>query len=137
MNINKTQVDYVIRDKDIDEVYRDLGFQWSQYLFDEQVKFHAKNNLPPPPMAASGDPIDFGKRLWSKFQIKLTDTLCDSKSGKPKEKFNEIIEGEYRELIVAIITAIATTLETPIAIATPLAALCLKNGLKAFCSEKK
>ena len=59
--------------------------------------------------------------------------LCNN--AEPKEFLNEFIDGEYRNLIEAIIPVIIAAYSVPIAIAIPIAALVTKKGINKFCKK--
>jgi hypothetical protein len=73
-----------------------------------------------------------GHKLWKAFERELYKKICDG--GKPREWVNDLITGDFRNLIVGIVQTITVTYDVSIAIAVPVAALILKTGILEFCS---
>lgn len=75
-----------------------------------------------------------GKYLWDKYKGDIRRLLCDLEKGEPKNLVGELINGDIRATLEAIIPVIAAQLSLPLGIAIPIACLVLKLKLKAFCS---
>ena len=78
---------------------------------------------------------DLGLEVWDKYKKKLKTTICDIDNLKPKDWVEDIISGDRRELVIAILTLLVGTLSIKLMIAVPLVAILLKKGLTTFCIE--
>jgi len=105
----------------IDFWYLELGIKYVYHNVPEGIQF-----IKPYP--------EIGKAFWNKIEGNLHQLFCAN--GKPKEFLNELIDGEYRNLIQALIPVAVATLSIPIAIAIPIVALVTKKGLHKFCRKK-
>ena len=135
MNIEDKDIELLLADLDHEELLFKLASSFDFHQDQMMIQHHKKNNLPPPPLAARGYSIEYAKRIWQGYRSKLKKHLCDEKNHQPKEKLMDLIEGNRRDIAVSLITLVVSTLETTIAIATPVAALCLKEGLTNLCKN--
>jgi hypothetical protein len=74
---------------------------------------------------------DFGVKLWNLINAEIHEFLC--LDNKPKEWVEELIDGDVRNLIVGIISAITAKYDVGLGIAIPIAALVIKKDLKDYC----
>jgi len=77
-----------------------------------------------------------GRELWRSVKYELHGLLCDRKAEKPKEWTLEFLSGDFRNLAVAVVTLLVASLNVPLSIAVPAAALILKKGVGSFCATK-
>src|SRR5262245_24260589 len=70
---------------------------------------------------------------YERLKSEITSLLCDRRSGKPKEWAQELVDGDVRDLAVAVLTLACAQLHIALSIAVPFAALVAKRGLKRFC----
>lgn len=75
-----------------------------------------------------------GQRLWTAFRYELYNSLCNAETKEPKEWLNDLVTGDIRNLATGIISAITARYDVSIAIALPVAALIVKNGLLNYCT---
>lgn len=78
---------------------------------------------------------EVGKKYWEKFRLKLYRSLCIRSEKRPRKWAEELVSGDIREFIVALITILTTRYSIPTAIAIPLVALVVKMGLAKFCES--
>ncbi|MEL7666162.1 MAG: hypothetical protein AAGU06_01910 [Candidatus Shapirobacteria bacterium] len=64
----------------------------------------------------------------------LYDRFCDRETRTPNKLMRKILEGDYKDILVAIVTTITSAYRLNLAIALPVAILIAKNKLKQFCS---
>lgn len=81
---------------------------------------------------ASAPYNSFGKALWKIIDVDLADFLC--KDGIPQEWVNSLIEGNTKDLIQGIISAVAAKYNVGLGIAIPICSIVLKKGIKDYCS---
>jgi len=74
-----------------------------------------------------------GKDFATAVAQDLQTQLCES--GRPKPWVEELIGGDIRELIVALLSVLVATLDVPLALAVPAVALLLKRGIRSLCLE--
>ena len=76
----------------------------------------------------------YGKKLWKIFEYDIHELICNKK--EPKDWLKELIEGDIRNLIIGITSAITAKYDVGLAIAIPITALIIKTGIKDFCRHK-
>ena len=79
------------------------------------------------------------KSLWQNrktnpqaIEAELRVALCADR--KPKPWVEDLVSGDVRDLIIGLLTAMASTLSVPLAIAVPATAIVMKRGIAALCS---
>ncbi len=75
-----------------------------------------------------------GKHIWNKHKHDIRKLVCDLESGEPKDFIGEIVGGDIRSTLEALIPLIASQLNIVLGVAIPIACLILKYKLKRFCS---
>lgn len=90
----------------------------------------------PPNVRYSAPYVEMGTELWATACYELQKLLCDRSDRTPKEWVDEVVSGDIREISVAVLTALVTSLSIPLSIAVPVTALVIKKGLRRFCSLK-
>lgn len=75
--------------------------------------------------------FEYGKKLWSLIENEVYELICSK--NEPKDWVKELIEGDLRNLIIGIISAISAKYDIGLGIAIPITALLLKKGIKQFC----
>jgi len=78
---------------------------------------------------------EIGKDAWKIFQNEIHHMLCED-SGSPKSWVNELISGDIRVLILAIVSSITSKFDISLGIAIPIVALIIKKNILTFCSDK-
>jgi len=89
------------------------------------------------PLGDSALPEQHGMSIWHNLTNRIADAVCDTIRGVPKESIMNYVDGDTKDLIVAVATAIMGALETTLAVATPLTAIVFKTGLVRFCELNK
>ena len=74
-----------------------------------------------------------GKHKYQRMQEKMYLLFCSN--SKPKKNLEFLIDGSPRDIAQTVLTAIFFHFETTIAIATPLTALVLRDGLIYYCKN--
>ncbi|CAM4517239.1 hypothetical protein P4H94_14975 [Paenibacillus macerans] len=128
VSISESQINKIIKFLNNDEVteeayYFDLGIGLMYEYAPEGVHF-------------SADYIGMGIELWEAFKYELFDLCCDTSSLEPKSWMSELIEGNIRDLIVGITTAITSKYSVSLGIAVPITSMVLKKGIVNYCSKK-
>lgn len=77
-----------------------------------------------------------GRELWEALRIELYDTFCDSDTSLPKPWLEKLIQGDVRNLMVGIVSAITARFDVSLGIAIPVAALIAKNRVHAYCAHR-
>ena len=85
----------------------------------------------PPGVRYSAPYVEYGKKLWELVESELHKLICEKDS--PKDWLNELMDGDIRNLIIGIVSAITAKYEIGLGIAVPIAALVIKKGIKDFC----
>jgi hypothetical protein len=80
----------------------------------------------------SADYAGLGKRIWASLRYELHAYLCEN--GKPKEWVNEIVSGDARDFVVAIIAVLVSKMQVAMGIAVPAAALIIKMQMHKYCA---
>ena len=75
-----------------------------------------------------------GIKYWNQFKSSIQELICDQENRKPNFWMEELMSGDIREVIIAIVTALTTQLSIALSMAIPLTALILKYGVNNFCS---
>jgi len=89
----------------------------------------------PPNIQYSAPYIEMGKRLWHSLRYEIYLLLCDPKKKIPQKWVKELLDGEVRNLGLAIISAIASAYEVSVGIAVPVAAMVIKKKIPLFCKS--
>ena len=79
---------------------------------------------------------ELGKDFWDVLQSELYALICDDKEKVAKDWAEEVISGEIRGFIVAVLTLFMATYNVSLGIAIPVVALLVKKGVKNFCKNK-
>ena len=77
-----------------------------------------------------------GSELWAALEHEFYDLLCNASTKRPKDWASELVAGDARALIVALLTLLAAQYEMALAIAVPAAALIVKKRLAGLCAKK-
>lgn len=77
-----------------------------------------------------------GSDYWQDMKVKLRTILCNEENGIPKEEILEVLNDQKTNIVVYLVTLIASQLETIVAVVIPMAALILKSGLHNFCDNE-
>lgn len=75
-----------------------------------------------------------GKQLWNKYKGSIRELICDLEKGEPKFVISEIIDGDIRTILEALVTILIAEFSIVGAIAVPLACLIIKSKITKFCS---
>lgn len=73
---------------------------------------------------------------WPILKEKLHDMICEE-DGKIRAGWEELTNGNARDLVQVILTLIVTKLDLVLAMAIPATALVVKHGLVHFCQTNK
>ncbi len=127
MNLTDKQIDEILNSNLTEEFWiLQLGIG---YIY-EDVQSNARYSLPY---------NEYGIKLWFLLRREIYDLLCIE--NKPKEWVSDLIEGDIRNLIIGIVSAITAKYDVGLGIAIPIVALLLKSDIKSFCkinySEKE
>lgn len=128
MNTRKT-----ILESDLDQIDHFEKFPEEYFTF--QLGVALQYEYSPPGIKYSASYPEMGNKLWKAFRNELYDILCDNKTQEPKEWLNDLITGDIRNLVTGIVSTITATYDVSIAIALPVTALIIKNGLLNYCSN--
>ena len=90
----------------------------------------------PPEMRCKAPYREMGEELWAALEYELHQLLCDSALRKPKDWTAELIEGDTRNLIVALLTLLVAKYEMTLAVAVPATALLVKKRLAGLCAKR-
>lgn len=74
-----------------------------------------------------------GAHLWNKYKNIFVDYLCDKDKKEPKEIVQELISGDLRDFVTALLSVLTTTYSISLALAIPLCGLALKKGVSNIC----
>ncbi|MCF7835050.1 hypothetical protein K9M48_03255 [Candidatus Gracilibacteria bacterium] len=80
--------------------------------------------------------LEMGKELWKAFNTELYELICNSSKKQSKERVQDIITGDIRNLAIGIVSTITSKYDVSIGIAIPVAALLIKKGISSYCSKK-
>lgn len=83
----------------------------------------------------SADYVGMGMELWGAFQYDLYGFCCESTERRPKEWVSDLIEGNIRDAIVGIVSAITAKYNVSLGIAIPITSIILKKGVIKYCSK--
>jgi hypothetical protein len=70
---------------------------------------------------------------FERLKLEIASAICDGRTGQLKEWARELVEGDARDLAVAILTIACSQLSIVLNVAVPFAALLAKRGLKGIC----
>ncbi|MEA5111554.1 hypothetical protein SDC9_21803 [bioreactor metagenome] len=118
----------IIADSEIDKILN-INLTEEYWIFQLGVGYIYENS---PSNARFFLPYnEYGFKFWNLINYEIHEFLCvDS---KPKEWVKELIEGDVRNLIVGILSAITAKYEIGLGIAIPIVALVIKKDLKDYC----
>lgn len=80
--------------------------------------------------------LEMWKELWKAFNTELYELICNSSKKQSKERVQDIITGDIRNLAIGIVSTITSKYDVSIGIAIPVAALLIKKGISSYCSKK-
>lgn len=110
--------------KSVDDLLDDLSFT----LFYESLP----NDVLPQPYYPNIRKT--GEDLLRAVQKELYDHFCNREEKRPKDWVVKILNGDYKEIIIAIVNTIASSYGLNTTIALPVSVLIAKNNLRNFCS---
>ena len=118
-------------DKAVAEVFALLKRSEGEALFSLDVAYQYHGS--PPGVYYSAPYPEMGESLWQAIRSDLRTALCVGR--KPKPWVEDLISNDVRDLIIGVMTAMASTLSVPLAIAVPATAIVVKRGIATLCSE--
>ncbi|EHK0050054.1 hypothetical protein V9666_004635 [Vibrio parahaemolyticus] len=121
MDISEIEVEKVITALDLPDGYSifQLGVGYQYEFAPKGVRFSA-----PYP--------ELGAKMWEALKFEMQEVLCVENS--PKSWVQELTEGDLRDLVVGILTAITSRYDITLGIAVPAASLIIKNRIGKLCS---
>ncbi|KAB2872124.1 MAG: hypothetical protein F9K37_01300 [Bacteroidales bacterium] len=119
MNINEDQIKKILNNN--------LGVDY--WIFELGVGYVYESS--PPNIRHSAPYLEYGKKLWDLLEPEIHELICDKDF--PKDWLNELLEGDIRNLILGIVSAVTAKYDIGLGIAIPIAALVIKKGIKDFC----
>lgn len=122
MNLNDDQINKVLNDN--------LGIDY--WIFELGVGYVYETS--PPNFRFSAPYVEYGKKLWDLLEPELHQFICNK--DLPKDWINELVEGDVRDLLLGIVSAVTAKYDITLGIAIPIAALVIKKGIKNFCKLK-
>lgn len=78
---------------------------------------------------------EMGKELWKAFKFEIYELLCDRNNKTPQDWVEELVNGDIRNLIVGITSAITSKYDITLGIAIPVAALVIKSNILLYCNN--
>ena len=73
-----------------------------------------------------------GPCFWIEIENTIRHFICSN--GEPRTWVKELLEGDIRDLIINIVTALTSRFDVGLGIVIPVVAIILKNGMLNFCS---
>jgi hypothetical protein len=70
---------------------------------------------------------------YERLRARLADLVCNRRTGALKTWVQELVDGDLRDLAVAILVLVASQLSVAMSVAVPFAALVAKRGLRGIC----
>jgi hypothetical protein len=120
----------IISQQEVERIISKLDKEdyWFNELGRESHKLKPKRGV-----KAAYNFTQIGKVKYGWAEKKLYSLFCTH--GRPKKNLSMLIEGDQRDIVQAIFTAVFIELDTTIAIATPVTALIIRKGLVGFCKS--
>lgn len=115
----------------VDQVLAQARFSEERLIFEAGVALQYA--FAPPNVRYSAPYVEMGRELWIAAEYEIHSLLCDRNGRKAREWVVEVVSGDARDLVIAIMTALVASLNVPLSIAIPIAALAVKRELAAFC----
>ena len=72
--------------------------------------------------------------MWEAIRYEMQEVLCVDSN--PKSWVQELTEGDLRDLVIGVLTAITSRYDITLGIAVPAASLIIKNRIAKLCSLK-
>ncbi|EJL6396847.1 hypothetical protein OKZ62_004337 [Vibrio navarrensis] len=121
MDITETEIQKVIKALELPDGYSifELGVGYQYEFAPKDVRFSA-----PYP--------ELGAKMWDALKFEMQAVLCVENS--PKPWVQELTEGDLRDLVIGVLTAITSRYDITLGIAVPAASLIIKNRIGNFCS---
>ncbi|KLV03442.1 hypothetical protein ABT56_19230 [Photobacterium aquae] len=125
MNISEVEVQKVVKALELPEGYSilQLGIGYQYEYAPKGVRYSA-----PYP--------ELGNKLWLAIQFEMQQVLCAVDESNPQPWVQELIEGNLRDLIVGVMTAITSKYDVTLGICVPAASLIIKNRIGVLCSTE-
>jgi hypothetical protein len=124
----------MVRSDAVDEVLRKAKSSDDSIVFDIgvalQYTFAPRNTRYAAPYP------EMGKEFLAAAKFELYKLLCDSTKKAPKRWLEDLVSGDARDAVIAILTLLVASLQIPLSIAVPVTAIIVKRQLLAFCRRK-
>ncbi|HBL03353.1 MAG TPA: hypothetical protein DDZ61_12200 [Aeromonas salmonicida] len=123
MDISEIDIEKVIKALELPEGYSvfQLGVGYQYEFAHKKVYFSA-----PYP--------ELGAKMWEAIRYEMQEVLCVDSN--PKSWVQELTEGDLRDLVIGVLTAITSRYDITLGIAVPAASLIIKNRIAKLCSLK-
>src|SRR6266849_2999422 len=84
---------------------------------------------PRPGVAYKVDLKGLGSSTYEGLRLRLAHIVCDRRTGNLKDWAQELLDGDLRDLAVAVLAIACSQLSVVLSVAVPFAALVAKRGL--------